>query len=82
MANPHPHLFPLPRLDVGAWLLKNHRASSAIDISDGLSTDLDHLCEESNLTARIDAAAIPIHPIAQQEFRSSAELALHMALNR
>ncbi len=81
MANPHPHLFPLPRLDVGAWLLKNHRASSAIDISDGLSTDLDHLCEESNLTARIDAAAIPIHPIAQQEFRSSAELALHMALN-
>ena len=51
MPNPHPHLFPEPRLAVGAWLLKNRRASSAIDISDGLSTDLDHLCEESGLTA-------------------------------
>jgi thiamine-monophosphate kinase len=80
-ANPHPHLFPSPRLDVGAWLLKNRRASSAIDISDGLSTDLDHLCEESNLAATVNAAAIPIHPMARQEFGSSPERALHMALN-
>ena len=65
-ANPHPHLFPEPRLAVGAWLLKNRRASSAIDISDGLSTDLDHLCEESKLSATVDASAIPIHPIAQR----------------
>ena len=63
--NPHPHLFPEPRLAVGAWLLKNRRASSAIDISDGLSTDLDHLCEESMLSATVDASAIPVHPIAQ-----------------
>ncbi len=66
MPNPHPHLFPEPRLAVGAWLLKNHRASSAIDISDGLSTDLDHLCEESSLGATVDASSIPIHPIARR----------------
>ena len=79
--NPHPHLFPEPRLAVGAWLLKNRRASSAIDISDGLSTDLDHLCEESGLTATVDASAIPIHPIAQGASGSSTDKALQFALH-
>ena len=68
----HPHLFPEPRLTVGAWLLQHRRATAAIDISDGLSTDLDHLCEESNLAATIDAAAIPVHPLAK-----NLEQALH-----
>lgn len=80
-ANPHPHLFPEPRLAVGAWLLKNHRASSAIDISDGLSTDLHHLCEESNLAATVDAASLPIHPIARQDFRFNPEKTLQMSLH-
>ena len=79
--NPHPHLFPEPRLAVGAWLLKNHRASSAIDISDGLSTDLDHLCEESSVAATIDAPAIPIHPIAQHASGLDLEKALQFALH-
>ena len=81
MANPHPHLFPEPRLAVGAWLLQNRRATSAIDISDGLSTDLDHLCEESTLAATVDAAVIPIHPVAQKDFRFQPEKALQIALN-
>ncbi len=79
--NPHPHLFPEPRLAVGAWLLKNRRASSAIDISDGLSTDLNHLCEESSLAATIGASAIPIHPIAQRAAASDADKALQFALH-
>jgi thiamine-monophosphate kinase len=81
VANPHPHLFPEPRLAVGAWLLRNRRASSAIDISDGLSTDLDHLCEESNLAATVEADAISIHPLAQREFALKPEQALQMALH-
>jgi thiamine-monophosphate kinase len=79
--NPHPHLFPEPRLAVGAWLLKNRRASSAIDISDGLSTDLDHLCEESDLAAILDAVAIPIHPIAQRAAGLDRDKALQFALH-
>ena len=79
--NPHPHLFPEPRLAVGEWLLKNHRASSAIDISDGLSTDLDHLCEESGLGATVDASAIPIHPIAQRVAGTDRDKVLHFALH-
>jgi thiamine-monophosphate kinase len=74
--NPHPHLFPEPRLTVGAWLLKNRHATAAIDISDGLSTDLDHLCRESGLAATVDASAIPIHPLAQNP-RESLKLALN-----
>ena len=60
----HPHLFPQPRIAVGLALLKRRLATAAIDVSDGLSTDLDHLCEESGLTAIVDAARLPIHPLA------------------
>jgi len=53
-----------------------------IDLSDGLSTDLLHVCEESGLAAELDAAAIPIHPLALQAesdgwVPSAIALALH-----
>lgn len=50
---------PVPRLAAGAWLRKNGVASAMIDISDGLSTDLEHLCEESRVGAEIEETAIP-----------------------
>ena len=81
LSNSHPHLFPEPRLAVGGWLLKNHRASSAIDISDGLSTDLDHLCEESGLAATVNASAIPVHPLVQRIAGLDRDKALQLALH-
>jgi len=74
----HPHLYPQPRLKVGGALLRRHLATAAIDISDGLSTDLTHLCESSRLRAEIDATTIPLHPITN---KLSPDQALPSALH-
>ncbi len=56
----HPHFFPEPRINVGRALVRRRLASAAIDISDGLSVDLEHLCEESGLRAEVEAALLPL----------------------
>jgi thiamine-monophosphate kinase len=53
------HLYPTPRVAQGLWLAHNALATAAIDLSDGLSTDLAHLCAESGVAAELDAAALP-----------------------
>lgn len=57
-----PHLNPQPRLAQGLWLQRRGLASSAIDLSDGLSTDLAHLCDESCVSAEVDADLLPLSP--------------------
>jgi len=61
-----PHLYPQPRIAQGLWLVRHSLATAAIDLSDGLSTDLAHLCEESGVAAEVDAAALPLYPAATQ----------------
>jgi len=56
------HLTPLPRINEARILVKNSKISSMIDISDGLSSELFHLTEESHLGAIIYEAKIPISP--------------------
>jgi thiamine-monophosphate kinase len=63
----HPHFYPQPRIAAGHALLRRRLATACIDISDGLSVDLLHLCEESNLSAEIDMAVIPIGAAATLE---------------
>lgn len=70
-----PNHQPKPRLAVGAWLREKGLASSMIDISDGLSTDLQHLCEESDVGAEIEEAAIPRAIFARKHV--PMEMALH-----
>jgi thiamine-monophosphate kinase len=53
------HFYPVPRLEVGRWLQKNNLATAMIDISDGLSVDLAHICEESAVDGVINLDAIP-----------------------
>src|SRR3984885_9026633 len=52
----HPHFFPEPRIHVGRALIRRRLATAAIDMSDGLSVDLQHLCEESGLRGGVDSA--------------------------
>jgi thiamine-monophosphate kinase len=59
----HPHLFPRPRLAAGRSLLRRKLATACIDLSDGLSTDLAHLCRASGVCAELDAALLPAHPL-------------------
>lgn len=76
-ANPtgdHPHLYPQPQLRIGQRL--RGLASAAIDISDGLSTDLTHLCEESRVGAIIDAESLPLHPLLNNK-ENALQQALH-----
>jgi thiamine-monophosphate kinase len=70
----HPHLYPQPRLAAGRLL--RPLVHAVIDISDGLSTDLMHLCEESGVAATIDEAALPIHPLALRLERQKTGRAL------
>ncbi|MGO9591903.1 MAG: thiamine-phosphate kinase [Candidatus Acidiferrales bacterium] len=53
------HFYPQVRVRLGEWLAKHRIASSMIDISDGLSTDLGHLCAASRVGARVWAERIP-----------------------
>lgn len=55
------HLYPQPRLAQGQWLVARQMASAGMDISDGLSTDLAHLCDESGVAAVIKAGDLPVH---------------------
>lgn len=57
-----PHLYPQPRIAQGLWLQRHGAASAAMDLSDGLSTDLARLCLESEVAAEVDAAALPLFP--------------------
>ena len=69
----HPHLFPAARLRAGQALVRQELATAAIDVSDGLSTDLRHLCEESRVGAVVDEHALPLHPLT----KGAAAPALH-----
>ena len=54
------HLLPEPHLDEGRFLARQTGIRAAIDTSDGLSSDLGHIVEESKVGARLFADKIPV----------------------
>lgn len=71
------HFHPLPRIGVGQFLRQRKLASAMIDISDGLSTDLSHICQESGVGAEILASAIPRSVIGKPAHEVDLNFALH-----
>ena len=71
------YLRPKPRLAAAQWLRRRGLPSAMIDISDGLSTDLEHLCRESHVGADIEAEALPRAHVGQGKRQVALELALH-----
>ncbi|HJQ70146.1 MAG TPA: thiamine-phosphate kinase [Blastocatellia bacterium] len=72
------HLNPEPRLGAGKAVGDAAIATSMIDISDGLSTDLSHILDESRCGAIIHAADIPV---AESVRMLSPDRALEFALH-
>jgi thiamine-monophosphate kinase len=69
------HFHPTPRIAVGEAL--RGKATSMIDLSDGLSTDLAHICEESGVGAEIEASQIPRAKVGTKHQPVALDLALH-----
>ena len=79
-----PHFYPRIHVELGAWLARHRIASSMMDISDGLSTDLSRLCIASRVGARVNEQSVPTVKLSAAQSRSlknlnfdPMELALH-----
>ena len=71
------HFCPQPRIAVGEFLREKRLASAMIDLSDGLSTDLAHICEESGVGAKILAESVPLAVAGKPAREVDLKLALH-----
>jgi thiamine-monophosphate kinase len=69
------HFKPMPKIKEGQLLVKQG-VKTAIDISDGLIADLDHICEFSKVNAKIKIEQVPVHPVVIKNFPNYQELAL------
>src|SRR5437763_2289975 len=71
---------PAPRVEWGALVGERRLAPPMIDLSDGLSSDLAHLCRESGVGARIDAALLPVESLLKSTLENEGD-ALSLALD-
>ncbi len=70
-------LHPYPRIAEGQLLI-DHGVKAAIDISDGLISDLGHICQASRAGALIEVDRVPIQPTVRANF---GDRALGLALS-
>jgi len=62
----HAHLDPVPQIHLGQVLCESGLVSAMQDISDGLATDLSHICKESGVGAVIHEDRLPGIPLLEQ----------------
>jgi thiamine-monophosphate kinase len=71
------HFYPEPRIELGRTLREQALAAAMIDTSDGLSTDLAHICEESGVGAELYEEAIPRARVGKPPRPVDLRFALH-----
>ena len=74
------HLYPAPPIALGQWLSRRGFPTAMMDLSDGLSTDLDRLCRSSGVGARVREANLPLVRMPESLRRQRIDpitLALH-----
>ncbi len=74
------HLDPAPQLAAAKVLVTHHLANAAIDLSDGVATDLYHICRASGVGARLEAGAIPVSAGVEAVAREIGAEPLDLAL--
>jgi thiamine-monophosphate kinase len=72
------HFYPRIQLELGAWLARYSVASSMMDVSDGLSTDLSRLCAASRVGARVNARQIPVAKVSASQSRLLQKLSIDL----
>jgi len=75
------HLQPTPRIALGQLLASQPFASSAMDLSDGLSGDIRHLCRQSHVGALIHSQQIPMSKPLQAYAKRVSALPLDWSLH-
>jgi thiamine-monophosphate kinase len=73
-------LRPQPHLRAGRLLAQEGLATALIDTSDGIATDLYHICRAGGVGARIPAAAVPVSPRVQAAAPHLSRAPLDLAL--
>ncbi len=68
------HFFPTPRIELGKKLLEKNLSNCAIDVSDGLLADLQHLCQSSKLAAEINLHQVPLSPSAKKILQKNSKI--------
>jgi thiamine-monophosphate kinase len=74
------HLQPQPRLHVAQLLANSDMVHAMIDVSDGLASDMNHICQMSSVGAEIHIHQIPVHDLHKEMEEITSKSPFELAL--
>jgi thiamine-monophosphate kinase len=74
------YLLPKPRLDISKIIADNVKVNAMIDISDGLASEVHHICNNSGVGADVWEHNIPVHTYTQKIAEEFSEDVINYAL--
>lgn len=75
------HHLPIPRVGLGMRLAATGAVSSMIDLSDGIASDLRHICNRSKISAVVEAGSLPISASLKAFETATGKKAIDLALS-